>query len=100
MFTFVSSQNQKKRDYSAHKITAAILGVSLTTLLCIDDALSDLIILICCPCEQDLSQLNKKNQHSVFDNAEPKQLSILTEMRFFHILMIVIFFLSGYLDII
>lgn len=30
---------------------------------------------------KDLSQLNKKNQHSVFDNAEPKQLSILTEMR-------------------
>ncbi|XP_015158332.1 uncharacterized protein [Solanum tuberosum] len=30
---------------------------------------------------KDLSQLNKKNQHSVFDNAEPKQLSLLTEMR-------------------
>ncbi|XP_055833261.1 uncharacterized protein LOC129902197 [Solanum dulcamara] len=30
---------------------------------------------------KDLSQLNKKNQRSMFDNAEPKQLSILTEMR-------------------
>ncbi|MCD7455651.1 hypothetical protein HAX54_029044 [Datura stramonium] len=30
---------------------------------------------------KDLSQLNKKNQRSVFDNAEPKQLSILTETR-------------------
>ncbi|KAM3398721.1 putative protein isoform X1 [Capsicum galapagoense] len=30
---------------------------------------------------KDLSQLNKKHQRSVFDNAEPKQLSILTETR-------------------
>lgn len=30
---------------------------------------------------KDLSQLNKKNQRFVFDNAEPKQLSILIETR-------------------
>lgn len=30
---------------------------------------------------KDLSQLNKKNQRSAFDNTEPKHLSILTETR-------------------